>query len=197
MCTYLYELKPHDVPPPLGLFQHTVAERGDTLKLLRSLNQRSEKPLEQDQLDKLFEAMWPDLAKRLQEIPKPIDPVPDQRTPTEMIAEVLDLIRSRSATDQSSAIMAKLQYIELALFMLSFRNIGKSQFDELAFNILAAGRRAYRVATPSDEALNQIWTVFEGVVKNKVVERKAEGADLSVAADEIAAKATSTSSAGS
>jgi hypothetical protein len=196
VCTYLYDLRPQDVPQPLGRFQHTIAEQADTLKLPTVLNQRSKKSLAQEQLERLFEATWPDVARQLREIPKAIEPVPAERPVEEMIGEVLDLVRSRSATDPSSAIIAKLQYIELALFMLSFRTIGKSPFDEVALNILAAGRQHYRVATPGDEAFNSIWTLFEGIVKKKSVE-KAEDAGLSIAADEIAAKAASTSSEGS
>src|SRR5437764_1352975 len=37
--TFLHGLMPGDVPQPLGKFQHTVAERVDVLRLLRSMNQ--------------------------------------------------------------------------------------------------------------------------------------------------------------
>jgi len=36
--TFLHGLTPSDVPPPLGKFQHTVAQRDDTLSLIKTIN---------------------------------------------------------------------------------------------------------------------------------------------------------------
>src|SRR5437868_6579719 len=38
VCTYLFKMRPQDVPPPLGLFQSTVATSEDTRNLVHTVN---------------------------------------------------------------------------------------------------------------------------------------------------------------
>jgi hypothetical protein len=59
LCTYLTGgLEPHDVRPPLGMFQATQSTRADTLKLLHTINRAvSGDPVPEDNLDQLFAAM--------------------------------------------------------------------------------------------------------------------------------------------
>jgi hypothetical protein len=192
LCTYLLGLEPHHVPPPLGLFQHTVATKADTHKLLRALNERSETRLPLEQLDALFEATWPSVAEKLAGIPSPVEPVPEQRPTAEMIGEMLDLIRSRNAMDSSSTVLAKLQHIELALFALSYRSVGKAQFEELAFRILEAGRRIYGATGPGSDEITNIWRIFQGVVKRTSTEEGKKDGGQPVSAEEVAAKSSTT-----
>lgn len=67
--TFLHGLTPADVPPPLGKFQHTVAEKGDVLLLLRTINGRlaevGEEPLPDRLLEENFKLFWPMLEKGL------------------------------------------------------------------------------------------------------------------------------------
>jgi hypothetical protein len=67
--TFLHGLKPGDVPQPLGKFQHTLAEKADTLKLLRTINKRLGEVGGESLTDKLleenFELLWPQLEESL------------------------------------------------------------------------------------------------------------------------------------
>jgi hypothetical protein len=70
--TYLYDLNAGDVPQPLGKFQHTSAERNDTFRLLKSINQRladsGGEPLDEQLLRESFETFWPKLDEQLQQV---------------------------------------------------------------------------------------------------------------------------------
>lgn len=69
--TFLHGLAPADVPPPLGKFQHTVAEKGDVLLLLKTINGRlaevGGEPLQDRLLEDNFELFWPMLEIKLKE----------------------------------------------------------------------------------------------------------------------------------
>jgi hypothetical protein len=71
LCTFLLGgLKPADIAPPLGQFQHTVPEKEDTRKLVHTINRAvSDEPMEDKRLDGLFDQLWPSLEKDLRNIP--------------------------------------------------------------------------------------------------------------------------------
>jgi len=57
-----------DVPGPLAQFQCTVFEKEDVRRLVRSVNQTSEAPIDPKLLDAAFDRHWPDLARVIQGI---------------------------------------------------------------------------------------------------------------------------------
>jgi hypothetical protein len=94
LCTYLLGgLQKGDVPQPLGMFQHTVAEKAETRKMLDSINQAIN-PTEPVNLDRTFDKWWPDLEDAIKKMPEPEIQVAAQRPEREMVAEILDIVRS-------------------------------------------------------------------------------------------------------
>lgn len=105
--TFLHGLGYGDVPPPLGKFQHTVAEKDDVLKLLQSINARLAdvglEPLGEQFLEENFNLFWGLLEKQLKEAEKLSDnpQVTNNEEPTvqrgerEMLGEVLELMREQ------------------------------------------------------------------------------------------------------
>ena len=67
--TFLLDLKPSDVKQPLGKFQHTLAEKPDVLKLLKSINDKLPEvgadSLKDMVLEEIFDESWPKLETRL------------------------------------------------------------------------------------------------------------------------------------
>jgi hypothetical protein len=67
--TFLHGLTPGDVPQPLGKFQHTLANKADTLLLVKAINGRlgeiGGEPLGEQLLEENFETFWPQLELRL------------------------------------------------------------------------------------------------------------------------------------
>lgn len=96
LCTFLLGgLTPEGVPPPLGMFQHSRSDKEDTLQMLKSINKSiSEDPVPEPALEKLFEKMWPELEQSIKTMPSPEKDVPAERSEREMIAEILDFVRS-------------------------------------------------------------------------------------------------------
>lgn len=106
--TFLHGLTPGDVPPPLGKFQHTVAKKGDTLSLLKTINDRlgevGGEPLSEKLLEENFETFWPQLESKLQAAEKLSDPASSdeskpsvgmQRDERAILNEILELVRNQ------------------------------------------------------------------------------------------------------
>jgi hypothetical protein len=98
VCTYLLAgLQFQNVKPPLGMFQHTKAEKADTLRLIQTINIAiNEEPIPDSNLVNVFEKMWPDLEKRLASMPSPDAAVPARRPVDEMVAEILEISRAEA-----------------------------------------------------------------------------------------------------
>ena len=100
VCTLLINLVPTDLEQPLAQFQHTAATKEDIKKLMLTINKAvsdsKEKSLADNILDRVFETYWPELEGKLKVIkslPIKSTELPD-RTDTEMIIEILELVRS-------------------------------------------------------------------------------------------------------
>jgi hypothetical protein len=97
ILTYLFELTHSDVRFPLAQFNHTLANKKDTLKLLKAINEAlPEKRLSEATLTKTFERLWPELQDDLDTIrkQKPVSSDKAKRDPTELAQETLELVRS-------------------------------------------------------------------------------------------------------
>jgi len=93
-------MTPEDVPPPLGMFQGTRADKEDTLQMLNSINKAvSSDPVPEQALKKLFGRMWPDLEKEIRSMPAAEEKVPARRSAEDMFAEKLSMLRSQTRPD--------------------------------------------------------------------------------------------------
>jgi hypothetical protein len=107
LCTYLLGgLQNGDVPQPLGMFQHTVANKQETKKMVDSIN-RAINPEAPVNLDRLFERMWPDLEKDILNMPSPEKDVAPERPLREMVGEVLDMMRADADRRKKTEFMEK------------------------------------------------------------------------------------------
>src|SRR5579859_6784796 len=86
LCTYLLGgLEPHTIEQPLGMFQHTRATKGETNKLVHTINSAiSDDPVSHENLDIIFDRMWPDLEKSLIDLPNVDQIVEAKRSADEM-----------------------------------------------------------------------------------------------------------------
>jgi hypothetical protein len=95
VCTYLYDLRPAEVPFPLAMFQATTTERDSTFALVTALNRHVEKPLRGELLSEAFEAWWPKLESLLATVGLvgvSEDVVP-QRNDRDMLQEIVAHLR--------------------------------------------------------------------------------------------------------
>lgn len=99
VCTFLLDVKPEHVRPPLGSFQHTTFDKNDVFKMVETINSQlvgsSASPVDKQTLARLYEKTWPDLekaiAKARDEKPGEISP---KRNDSDMLSEILDIVRN-------------------------------------------------------------------------------------------------------
>jgi hypothetical protein len=99
VCTFLIELEPADVKPPLSQFQATKMVKEDILALLSTLNSKLEdRAIPSANLPETFALWWPKLEADLRNLPPDQDAAQPQRSDRDLIEEVLALVRSQSRT---------------------------------------------------------------------------------------------------
>lgn len=108
--TYLLGgLRQSDVPQPLGLFQHTVATKRDTFRLLESINgAMGEQGVSAEILKEQFDKYWPELDGKLRAIPEPEKFAVKPRSEREMLAELLELVRAEKGAKPLSELRGTL-----------------------------------------------------------------------------------------
>lgn len=153
VCPYLLgDLRPENVKPPLGMFQATKAVKDDTRKLVETVNRVLRGALGEDKLDTVFERMWPELEKKLKEIPAAKEAAVPQRSERDMLVELLELSRAATANDgwSKDALVTLLRGVEWLnviaddgrVPLRSLSGIGARSSVPLTKEQLEAGERA-------------------------------------------------------
>jgi hypothetical protein len=91
------DLSPAEIPNPLGQFQSITLSKSDVAELLKSINEASSSPINDDHLVRTFSKWWPDLEKELTEIrnrnySEEAETSPS-RTDRDLLEEVLTSVR--------------------------------------------------------------------------------------------------------
>jgi hypothetical protein len=124
--TFLLDLKPSDVKQPLGRFQHTLAEKTDVLKMLKSINAKLVEvggdSLRDNLLEEIFEESWNKLEARLkkakesiknQSIGEAAAPTESLRKESDKLDEILEILRSQqrfNVTDERAFLARSEKY---------------------------------------------------------------------------------------
>jgi hypothetical protein len=92
---FLIGLEGTEVQGPLAQFQATRFTEEEVRRLLETINGRSETPLKEARLERMFSTFWPDLRKELEaiqatDVGQAVSPRPE----SELLAEVLERVRS-------------------------------------------------------------------------------------------------------
>lgn len=164
LCTYLIGgLQPQDVLPPLGMFQATRAVKEDTLKLVRTINRAvSDNPVPESDLDDVFGAMWPRLQETLAALPPSEEPVSAKRSADDMVAEILEIVRTDANRKSRSDILTGVSAAGVSEPMRSeLMRITNLTF--LAFNLTSALDTGKHNNVSFQEVTNQVaaGTIFE------------------------------------
>jgi hypothetical protein len=89
----LHDIDFKDVSGPLAQFQSKKAERPGVRELVLSLNKTAPTPVPDDQLEKLFVALWPQLEGQINAIPKSGASAKPSRTQSEILEELVSSVR--------------------------------------------------------------------------------------------------------
>ena len=114
VCTFLVDLEPKDIEPPLSQFNHTMPNKESMWKLVTTLNARLEsRSLQADTLRKVFETYWPEFEKEMKEILS--------RAKGEQAAAPS---KTRNRNDMMVEILYAVRSMDNRLKNLEFRGIG-------------------------------------------------------------------------
>lgn len=90
----LLDLEVRDISGPLAQFQAKKAERSGMLEVIQSLNQAAPHAVPEDRVEQLFNALWPELEKKLADIPKAATQAKHARPQPEILEELVTSVRS-------------------------------------------------------------------------------------------------------
>src|SRR5262249_26059198 len=97
---YLFGMTKANLTFPLAQFQAVDADEAGTRALLISINNVRKDPLSNDRIFRIFERAWPDLKKRLDAIVVEENSLPSPRPDRELLEEMLELTRQKSAAEE-------------------------------------------------------------------------------------------------
>ncbi|MEW5982208.1 MAG: hypothetical protein AB1806_07535 [Acidobacteriota bacterium] len=90
----LLDLEIRDITGPLAQFQAKKVDRSGLVEVVQSLNQLSQHPVPEDRVKQLFDALWPDLEKKMTAIPTAAGPAKATRPQPEILEELVASVRS-------------------------------------------------------------------------------------------------------
>lgn len=97
ICTFLIDLQPADITPPLSMFHHTFPTEESLYALVETINNNmSEGRLAEDVLRRSFKRCWPEFEEDFNKALENTKPKTKakQRSQDEILAEILDNTRS-------------------------------------------------------------------------------------------------------
>jgi hypothetical protein len=102
VCTFLLDLSPPDIKPPLSQFQHTIFTKEDVFKLIGTINQKlalsDEKPLAEKTLHQVFDRSWSEFDERINKIIKSLPEKTKQiRSDRDILEEILAIVRRQDS----------------------------------------------------------------------------------------------------
>jgi hypothetical protein len=102
----LFNLQPTDVTGPLTQFQATVvSDEKDMMRLVKSLNDACEAPLDESRLERSFQRAWHEFEADLKKIAMPYTPVAEE--PSREIPDIVGEILERTREIQRSMVEAQ------------------------------------------------------------------------------------------
>lgn len=112
VCPYLVGIEKSEVQGPLSLFQLTLANEDDTKRLIHTLNRAQEDlALPESRVNSAFQKWWPDLSKHINDIVGNQIGPKNRRPESEILSEILDLVRSQgrilSSTTEGLALLSE------------------------------------------------------------------------------------------
>ena len=91
----LFELEPSDLVGPLSQFNAARINAEDMEKLVLTINSSLENSLEVSIVKRSFEMWWPELEKKIAQVPKVKIAKKDKRSDRDILEEILGLVRTR------------------------------------------------------------------------------------------------------
>lgn len=91
---FLLDLEFSDITGPLAQFQAKKVDRNGVFEVVHSLNQLAQNPVPDDRVRQLFDALWPELEKKVLAIPQSTGPAKHARPQAEVMEELVASVRT-------------------------------------------------------------------------------------------------------
>jgi hypothetical protein len=102
VCPLLFNLERAEITGPLAQFQSTKAEKGDVLKLVKTLNiALGDDALSNDHIESMFEILWPSLESQFKSLPTEEKNERLLRPDREVLEEILGFVRNQNRLNVS------------------------------------------------------------------------------------------------
>lgn len=116
VAPFLFNVQRTDITGPLLQFQSTLFEKEDVRKLVKSMNLAlEEEALDEGRLDEIFSVWWPQLESAIGDIPVEGDEKPETRTESDLLSEILELVRGQQQQLASPELFLPPDYIASAV----------------------------------------------------------------------------------
>jgi len=99
----LLDLDFREIGGPLAQFQAKKIDKAGLLETIHSINQIAPQPIPEERYKQLFEALWPDLERKTNEIPAPTTLPKPARPQTEVLEELVGAVRTMESRFRDSA----------------------------------------------------------------------------------------------
>lgn len=102
----LLDLEFSEIGGPLAQFQAKKVEEEDVGEAIQSMNRAAPQPIQDSRAKQLFDALWPDLSKKLEAIPAAKEPSKPSRSQHQILEELVATVRSLEGRMREVAEMA-------------------------------------------------------------------------------------------
>ncbi|MDQ5824387.1 MAG: toll/interleukin-1 receptor domain-containing protein [Chloroflexota bacterium] len=128
---YLIDLEPAEVEGgPLSQFQAKRANKNETWQLLVTLNRALASPLGEEQLRRIYDKFWGDLETVFNDLPTEDTPKQVTRTPSDVLEEVLLLVRGIAQRQQREVLPRATQ------LSTRFEETGYANLDTILMELM-------------------------------------------------------------
>lgn len=131
----MVDVKPSDIKGPLSRYQATKLEKNDFFKLITSINNALENPLEITMLENLFNAIWGSLEGEIIKVTQKYTNESEERIKVEKsgndpLEEVLQLLRSQNSLLTNPESLFPVEYMNYILNRANERNQQLGRYSE-------------------------------------------------------------------
>jgi hypothetical protein len=115
VCPLLFGLHPTDISGPMSQFQSAPFGRDEMLRVMKTVNDATPKPLTEQQLQLAFNKWWPDLETTVKKLPPPTTTA--RRSERELLEELVVMVRDlKAAEDERTGGWIPIENFELDSF---------------------------------------------------------------------------------
>lgn len=160
----LLDLEFRDITGPLAQFQAKKVDRTGLFEVIQSLNQSAQHPVPDARIAQLFDALWPELDKKVNAIPSLTSPAKHARPQPEILEELVASVRTlegrfrETSDDGPRTLRQRSRRFHPMMIHELTRMLGAKRGDPVALLIVASvfrddmpwmyelGMEAYRMA---------------------------------------------------